>query len=255
MNSIKTPEWKTVDQPPILLENTIDLWLVDLNPAGYEFPAAVGSVFSTDELERAARFRFDRHRRQYLVGRQQLRHILGAYAQTNPADIQFRYGEYGKPFLASSASHGLSEIQFNLSNSHEMALIGVSRLAKIGVDIEYRDRHIWDVDNLASSVFTDQEQAELAEYPADQRLIPFLSGWTRKEAYLKGVGKGLALPLKGFSVELKNSNASPDISIPEWGLESFWSTSEYLSAVAFPASQSRPDFRWFKFDESLISSN
>ncbi|MFT5193586.1 MAG: 4'-phosphopantetheinyl transferase [Cellvibrionaceae bacterium] len=244
---MKLPNWTKVNRPPALPENTIDLWLIDLNPADFHFPNLSYSLYSADELERAARFRFDRHRRQYLVGRGRLRSILAAYTGTTPAEIQFNYGDHGKPALASPASN----VQFNLSNSHEFALVGVSYLEKIGVDLEYRDRHIWDADGLAQSVFTEQEKAELAKYPADQRLIPFLSGWTRKEAYLKGIGKGLALPLTGFSVELENRQEAPSISADEWELASFWCTEDYLSAVAFPASPMRPHLRYFIWDGAI----
>lgn len=235
------PDWKTVSRPPALPDHTIDLWLIDLNPPDFCWPDPHDNCFAADELERAARFRFDRHRRQYLVGRERLRQILAGYTGVTAPEIVFAYGEYGKPQLAFPAV----DVQFNLSNTHEMALVGVSRLEKIGVDLEYRDRHIWDVENLARSVFTEQEIGELDGYAADERLVPFLSGWTRKEAYLKGIGKGLALPLKGFSVALNNDEAAPAISATEWHLASFWSAADYLSAVAFPASEVRPDLRFF----------
>lgn len=246
--STKLPDWQTVDRPPTLPNNTIDLWLINLDPRGFQFPDPDDNPFSADELERANRFRFDRHRRQYLVGRGQLRAILAGYAGKTSADIAFDYGEYGKPMLASP----IENLQFNLSNSHEMALVGVSRIEKIGVDLEYRDRHIWDVENLAQSVFTEQELSELSSYSADNCLIPFLSGWTRKEAYLKGIGKGLALPLKGFSVELNNGQSAPKISAPEWELASFWSAEDYLSAVAFPAGPIRPTLRFFMLNHPVV---
>ena len=244
MPVVELPQWKRVNRPPTLPENTIDLWLINLDPPGFQFPQPQNNIYSTDELDRAERFRFDRHRRQYLVGRGQLRRILGGYTHTSPDEIKFSYGEYGKPMLASPAEN----LQFNLSNTHEKALVGFSYIEKIGVDLEYRDRHIWDVESLARSVFTEQELAELNKYSADEKLIPFLSGWTRKEAYLKGIGKGLALPLKDFSVELKNDQPNPKISVPEWNLASFWSANDYLSAVAFPASDARPRLRFFILD-------
>ena len=135
----------------------------------------------------------------------------------------------------------------------------VSSLKKIGVDLEYQDRHIHDVESLAQSVFTNEELAELGKYPADKRLIPFLSGWTRKEAYLKGVGKGLALPLKSFSVQLDGLEKSPSISIPDWQLHSFWSAADYPSAVAFPKSDPPPEIRYFldrsSHNRTVIYSN
>ena len=82
MPDMNLPDWKRVNRPPTLPDNTIDLWLIDLNPPGFRFPDPDNNPFSADELERANRFRFDRHRRQYLVGRGQLRAILAGYTDT-----------------------------------------------------------------------------------------------------------------------------------------------------------------------------
>ena len=239
---MKIPNWQParVKDGLAIPSRTIDIWLIDLNPADYEFPRPDESDFAADELERASRFRFDRHRRQYLVGRDALRGILAGYTGDEAKKVQFQYGEFGKPAL--DPSYNLS---FNLSNSHEMALIAITKLSGVGADIEFRDRHMWEIDSLAKTVFTDEECAELNVYPSNDRLIPFLSGWTRKEAYLKAIGKGLALPLKGFSVQLDNSLNNPQITVPEWNLLSFWATEDYICSVAYPAGK-QPALRWFK---------
>lgn len=235
------PQWRPADQAGELVAHTIDVWRVNLNPPRYDKLKQDISLFSTDELERGQRFRFDRHRRQYLVGRGALRQILSQYCNLQPGKIEFSYGEFGKPFLKESP------IAFNLSNSHDQAIIAITLGPRIGADVEFRERHIWDVDALAKSVFTETEQAQLNSYSQKDRLVPFLSGWTRKEAYLKGVGKGLALPLKDFSVDLANAAEYPYISVREWQLKSFWSADDYLAAIAYPASMGSPSFRWFEW--------
>ena len=240
------PKWQLAKSAAELVDGEIDIWSVNLDPPNYACIDQNTSLFSDDELERARRFRFDRHRRQYLVGRGALRHILAHYAGMQPEQIVFEYGEYGKPSIKSF------HIEFNLSNSHERAIVGVTQNGPIGVDIEYLDRHIRDVNALAESVFTEIEQAQLYSYASSERLIPFLSGWTRKEAYLKGVGKGLALPLKDFSVDLTNSTEEPSISVAGWRLKSFWSSEDYLCAVAYLNSGSPHKFKWFEWDSAFF---
>ncbi|MEM8858375.1 MAG: 4'-phosphopantetheinyl transferase superfamily protein [Chloroflexota bacterium] len=240
------PNWRNSELAGSLDGNSFHLWRINLNPAGYTDLVSRSDFFASDELERAKRFRFDKHRRQYLVGRKALRQILGFYLALEPQKVKFVYGEFGKPLVEQAG------VSFNLSNSHEMALIGVSPFESIGVDLEYKDRHIWDADALAKTVFTDLEQEELSQYPKANRLIPFLSGWTRKEAYLKGIGKGLAMPLKDFSVSLDNDEPNPLISAPDWRLMSFWVSDAYLAAAAYPKGEDSPEFKWFDWDQAYF---
>lgn len=242
------PDWQPAQYAQGVKKGKIDIWYVDLNPAHASSLMQKDALYAADELARAARFRFDQHRRQYLVGRCALRQILAHYTNVRPNQVVFKYGEYGKPSIETF------DLEFNLSNSHERAVIGVTQGEAIGIDIEYRDRHIWDVNSLAESVFTPIEQKQLNSYDPEQRLVPFLSGWTRKEAYLKGVGKGLALPLKDFSVDLTNSAETPHISVAEWRLRSFWSAEEYLCAIAYPDRVDIPEFNWFEWDPDYLGS-
>ena len=85
-----------------------------------------------DELDRARRFRFERLQRHFVVGRGFLRYVLGQYLQASPADLSFSYNDYGKPLLAGEHS-----LRFNLSHSHEVALVAVARDAAVGVDVEH----------------------------------------------------------------------------------------------------------------------
>jgi len=78
----------------------IHVWSVRLDPPA-EQVERLGRVLSSDEWERANRFRFDKHRRQYVVGRGALRTLLAAYVGGRPEAVRFRYGHRGKPFLES----------------------------------------------------------------------------------------------------------------------------------------------------------
>lgn len=230
-------------QPLALGETQVDLWLIDLDRSETEW-RSLAAWLSADEIERAGRFRFDRDRRRYVVARASLRKILGRYVDSRPGEVRFIYGDYGKPELDPALG---SQISFNLSHSGEKGLLGVSRagVGEVGVDIEYLDRHLWDVNETAESVFTEREIAELKSYAEENRVEPFLAGWTRKEAYLKGIGKGLALPLKDFSVTLNPTEKRPKLSAPGWQLFAFWSASDYISSIALPKPLPEPDFNYY----------
>jgi 4'-phosphopantetheinyl transferase len=176
----------------------IHIWAVRLDPPP-ERVERLGRLLQPDEHQRANRFRFDQHRRQYVVGRGALRTLLGAYLEVRPEDVRFSYGPRGKPFLAPPLDAG--RLFFNLSNSNELALVGFLRGVEIGVDVEHL-RPMPDCEQIAERFFSESERAVLRGIPRPVKEEAFFNCWTRKEAYLKAVGEGLAAPLDSFAVTL-----------------------------------------------------
>lgn len=175
----------------------IHVWAVRLDPAPGEVER-LGGALDAEEWQRALRFRFERHRRRYVVGRGVLRLLLAAYLDLRPQEVRFAYGPRGKPFLAPPQASGL---WFNLSNSDELALVGVVHGQEIGVDVELV-KPMSDLEAIAERFFSPSERDALRLLPAAQKPTGFFNCWTRKEAYLKAVGEGLAAPLDSFDVTL-----------------------------------------------------
>lgn len=213
----------------------VHLWSVPLDPPP-EQVSRLERLLSEDEAQRAARFRFDRHRRQYAVGRGALRTLLGAYTGIPPQEVRFSYGPRGKPFLASPPD-GL-DLQFNLSNSHELALVGFVRGPEIGVDVEHL-REMQDCEQIAERFFSESERRVLRTIPFPAKQEAFFNCWTRKEAYLKAVGEGLAAPLDSFDVTLAlgepprmlTLKGDPERAAP-WFFHHLRPAEGYLGAIA-----------------------
>lgn len=124
---------------------------------------------------------------------------------SSPAALVFEVTQDGKPHLA--AGNGTSTLHFNLSHSAGLGLVGWSRECEIGVDIEqWRPMH--DEAALVRRFFSPAENAAYEALPAAQRTAGFFNAWTRKEAYVKAVGRGLRLPLDSFDVSLGNGPES-----------------------------------------------
>ena len=123
--------------------------------------------------------------------------MLGGYLKREPFELSFYYGPYGKPEL-DYKSDGKA-LRFNVSYSHEVALLAFSYGRRMGVDIEYV-RPDLSVEDLAEHSFSPREIAILKTYPEYMRQSVFFKCWTRKEAYLKALGTGLALDLKQCEV-------------------------------------------------------
>ncbi len=212
----------------------IHIWSVPLDPPADQVER-LGRSLAADEWQRANRFRFERHRRQYAVGRGALRALLAAYLETRPELIQFTYGPRGKPFLAET--HGVGDLQFNLSNSHELALVGFVLGPEIGVDVEHL-RPMPDCEQIAERFFSESERQVLRGIPFPAKQEAFFNCWTRKEAYLKAVGEGLAAPLDSFDVTLAPGEPPRMLTLrgdaeraARWWFQHLLPADEYIGAV------------------------
>ena len=216
----------------------IHLWTIPLEPPP-ERVAALRRLLTADETARADRFHFDHHRRRFTVGRGALRELLAAYLDAAPDDLHFVYGEKGKPFLDGPAAAG-DDLRFNLSNSHELALVAVGVGRELGVDVEHL-RPMPDGEQIAERFFSRTERLELAGLPASRRDEGFFNCWTRKEAYLKAMGDGLTVALDRFDVTLAPSQPPRLLALDgsaqaaaRWSLLDLHPAPGYVGALAIP---------------------
>ena len=188
------------DPPPRVVRHPCDevhVWRLWID-ASTSVVSLVEASLSEQEQIRAAKFRYKEDQSRYVLGRGMLRHILASYVAARPADIVFSANEFGKPFLDQRfASSG---IYFNVSHSKNLVVIGVAFERQIGVDVEFV-RPLSDLDSVARRCFTDFER-ELLAGELDLKTSSFFRCWTRKEAFVKAIGKGLSVPLNSFTASL-----------------------------------------------------
>jgi 4'-phosphopantetheinyl transferase len=153
---------------------------------------------AADERDKMERFRFEKDRRRYLVGRGLLRSLLGRYLDVVPQALRFETTAAGKPHLAS----GQGELQFNLAHSGDYVLIAITDGRSVGIDVE-EVRDNFDAGEIAAHFFSPSEQRELEVLTGRAKIEAFFECWTRKEAYVKARGEGLSLPLDQFDVSLR----------------------------------------------------
>jgi len=150
-------------------------------------------LLSADELKRWKAFKFDRHRREYLATHALARTALSYHHSLAPEAWRFQLNEYGKPSVDVECGH-----RFNLSNSLGLVVCLIGEGAEVGVDVEPRAR-AESIVEVAPTVFSPLELAQLEGLREDRRPERCLQLWTLKEAYIKARGVGLALPLDKFS--------------------------------------------------------
>jgi 4'-phosphopantetheinyl transferase len=227
--------WPARTDAPILENGNVHVWRASLVLPPDKLQQ-LHAWLSPDEQQRAARMRIGRVRERFVASRGRQREILAAYLSRSPKDVSFEYENLGKPRLAPSATE--DRLFFNLSNSHELALIAVSRDRELGVDVEFVDRRS-DNEAIANRFFAEREKRALAAAPCGERKVRFFRCWTRKEAVLKALGVGLTVSLDQIEVSATTDDCrvldiDRDLSRPDdWTLFDLVPAERYVAAVAF----------------------
>lgn len=217
--------------------DTVHLWRLDLDAHQH---GADLEVLDALERERAARLRFEHHRRRFITHRAWLRRLLGVYLDRAPATIEFKLIANDKPVLALSGV--ATDLEFNLSHSDDIALCAVSRGAALGVDVERR-RAIKDALEIGARHFGPREFAWVRDGAEHELLARFFTVWTRKEAFIKATGEGLSRALESFDVV---PHASGPVAVRElagvfdaWYVQSFSLAEDVAAALCSRHPQPR----------------
>ena len=154
---------------------------------------------SNNEMDKAARFRHSADAVRHIAGRALVRRMLEAAGHKKFTD-EFLLNPYGKPYSPGSGVH------FSISHSGSMVWAAFCREATVGIDVE-NQLPLPDLADLTTQLHPREAQA-IDHFSAEERTAAFYRCWTRKEAVLKALGKGLSLPLNTFQVRVDSSDAN-----------------------------------------------
>jgi 4'-phosphopantetheinyl transferase len=223
-------EWLVEPLNPELTTNCVHLWraALDCEPA---VTSRLEETLAQGERDRANRFFSQIDRNHFIAARGILRELLGTYLNLAPSEIEFCYGDNGKPALNPQTRGPV--VQFNLSHSGNLAVYAFSLRRRLGIDVELV-RPQSAAEDIAARYFAQQEVTELRKLPPSMQVEGFFNCWTRKEAYVKARGAGLSIPLDSFTVSTK-----PDAPVElhaadsaEWSIHSFRPSRRHVGAVA-----------------------
>jgi len=215
--------------PPPEAGDRPGLWLVPPGPLRAEVAALAGSVLDRSEKERAARLRRQGDREAYLAAHVGLRLLLGAYLGIAAARVPL----YRLPCTSCGRPHGRpavhgGPVHFSLSHADGLCLLAFAATA-VGADVEPVPAPAV-AEELAVALHP-RESAEVLALPPAQRARAFARLWTRKEAYLKGLGTGLnrrpSLDYLGGAAE--GAATAP----PSWTVADIAVDDGYAAAVAY----------------------
>lgn len=155
---------------------------------------------TANELHKAARFMHAEDAVRHMAGRALVRRVLQASAQ-RALTAEFTLNPYGKPCCQDS------DVHFSISHSGGMVWAAFCRDASVGIDVQ-KKLPLQDLMALVMQLHP-QEAMDIRNFSANERAAAFYRCWTRKEAVLKVLGKGLSLPLDSFQVRV-------DLSCSDW---------------------------------------
>jgi 4'-phosphopantetheinyl transferase len=219
---------------PLCTKEDVEIILGELDCTPEAFRHLV-ALLSDAERARAARFKFEHHRRRYIVTRGRLRLLLAERLDATPESIEIACRSRGKPVLGGRFVE--CGLHFNVSHSENVAVYAFADRREVGIDIE-AVREFRDMDSVAARVFSPREHEVYLKLEASERARGFFNCWTRKEAFVKALGDGLRYPLDSFEVSLSPGQPAKLLHVGDipgdscaWNLDDFTFGNNYVGAV------------------------
>ena len=189
--------------PSDLPLDAVHLWQRPLQVTGGDLEACHSNCSSTEERERAQRYRVERPRSDYILTRGTLRSLLAKYLRRPTQEISFRYTDYGKPFLVDGGDLQVQRLPQRRHRGYGICESARDRSrCREGSQAERRraDSRSDSSPHMSAAISVNVPGNELHE--------AFFRCWTRKEAYIKAKGEGLSLPLHQFDVSIESEPAT-----------------------------------------------
>ena len=168
-----------------LVDHTSSIKLFEIKLSSYEGLVTALSVYlSKEELNRSKRYHFKKDKNQFIICRSLLKFVLSQHTNIPIQEIKIAIDDYKKPFLVNT-----NLICFNISHSNDYAIIAVSNIMSIGVDIEYINED-FGFSEMVKDIYNSQEINNIVQ--SDNKANIFFKYWTRKESIVKATGLGIS---------------------------------------------------------------
>ncbi len=207
-------------------ENDQDIKLYKIELLKYQESVCDLSTFlSPSERDRSDRYHFEKDRNRFIICRTLLKILLAEYTGLETDKITLESDANKKPYLASHPY-----VFFNVAHSGDYALIAIAK-SPIGIDIEYVNKS-FDYTEILPNIFNEIEIEEVDKSPTKH--LAFYDFWTRKEAIVKAIGKGIDDDFSKTPVTNGFHSMSSSLvgNIKEIKVFSFHVNEDYVGALA-----------------------
>jgi 4'-phosphopantetheinyl transferase len=205
--------------------DTIQIWHGNIAAKDADYQS-YWRVLDATEQTQAGKFKNDLLRKRYIEVHGRLRTVLAQLLNEPPEKIRIKTAEHGKPYLVDTP-----ELAFNLSHSENVMVIAVSWNCRLGVDIEFCTPRT-SLAGLVDKCFAVEEIAYWRQLPEAQKTLEFYRFWTRKEAFVKAIGRGIALGLNQCVINPENQTEF--LSVPaDCGEAATWHAQDLVLGQGF----------------------
>lgn len=214
---------------------TVDVWVLHI-PTPYPVLDRAMTVLDAEEAARARRFVRAADRTRFVAAHVGLRRLLGAHLGVAPSEVVLSRaacprcgGPHGRPQALGAQFH------FSMAHSADVVLYAVAAVP-VGVDVEAVEAvTVQDLLGILDSA----ERSAVDALPPPARARAILGCWVRKEAYLKGIGTGLAVDPAQVHVGCGTGPVDAPVATdgPDgWGLVDLPVGAEHVAALALAAT-------------------
>ena len=181
-----------------LSKGEIHVWKIPIHTSSATI-AQYRKLLDKKEESRIPFFKFEEAKNSYITSQGALRILLSGYLGISPKLIDLGRRNKGKPYSIDDP-----DLNFNISNSGNLAVIAFLRSAELGIDIE-QIRLLSDLDELIKRNFSAREIKFITANP-NEKLQRFFRFWTVKESYLKAIGEGMRLTPDSIEFAFENNH-------------------------------------------------
>ncbi|MBX9586653.1 MAG: 4'-phosphopantetheinyl transferase superfamily protein [Gammaproteobacteria bacterium] len=218
------------------IHNPLQVWNIPLSVEESALEPML-KILTEEEKKNAAQFKFDKHRRRYIISHAVMRTILADQLQIPIEKLVISTLEKGKPFIPHNT------LFFNLSHSEDLAVLAVSWQGNVGIDVEYMKNDLSTLD-IGRRFFHPLEYDQLKNASPEQQHEFFYRCWTGKEAFLKTKGHGVANHLQSFALDFQDSKnthiifASDELKeFNDWHVYTYNPSDHFLSTIVSTTPQ------------------
>ena len=236
------------------LVNEIHVWISELDQPNEIVKQAYDGLAS-DIRDQIACYRTSEVRNRQTIAKSSLLSILGSYLGAEASSLRIASDQFGKPSVGRSLFPDVPE--FSVSHAEQLGLFALTRRGSIGVDVE-RIVALPELADIVSSCFSDYERRWFEALPQERQGRCFFAVWTIKEAYLKAIGKGMAVSPASVEVDFNLHRGYRFHRVPERG-ERDWTIFTFVPQTGFTAAvvaeKGAGRMRQFSWEPELIRAD
>jgi len=211
----------------------------DLEPAYLKYY----SLLTDKERDRTDNFQSRIASTRFVLSRGKLKLLLSEFIGIELSSIHIKQENRNKPYLEGNE---FCDIDFNISHTKDIVSIAMAKGTKLGIDSEAVEYNPY-ITPVSQQFFSHAEQKLVALGLRNGCCHPFYRLWTRREAFLKGIGHGIAWLEDWKETSFDGDHVMSPHSINRWELIDIDIAPNYCCALSFIGDKKHTNIEEIKY--------